>query len=114
MDSDHRSAAAPLWSTPPEDLARAIAKRPGMYLGGASYERAIGFLTGVASIASAPSSSASTGVAPEEFSAGSTSDLLVRIAALRRDPDINEREAILALEPLLAETLASLQESDGA
>ncbi|PFG69069.1 hypothetical protein B0O41_3920 [Propionibacteriaceae bacterium ES.041] len=110
MDSDHRPAAAPLWSTPPEDLARVIAKRPGMYLGGASYERAIGFLTGVASIVSAPSSSAST----DGFSAGSSTDLLERITAVQPDPGVDEREAIQALEPLLVEALAALRDQDEA
>ena len=110
MDGDQRFAGAPLWSTPPEDLARVIAKRPGMYLGGASYERAVGFLTGVASIVSAPSSSAST----DGFSAGTSSDLLERITAVEPDPGVDDREAILALQPLLAEALAALQAQDRA
>lgn len=92
-----------------DDLARLIAKRPGMYIGEASYERAVGLLTGLASIASTLNPSAPAPVAPDEFSVGNGSDLLRRIAALRRDPDIDEREAILALEPLLAEALAELQ-----
>lgn len=95
----------------PDDLARLIAKRPGMYMGEASYERAIGLLTGLASIASTLNPSAH---APDEFGVGNSSDLLERVAALRRDPDVDEREAILALEPLLAKALAELQALDEA
>ncbi|SER71504.1 hypothetical protein SAMN05443377_10731 [Propionibacterium cyclohexanicum] len=114
MDDDQRSRDAPLWSTSAEDLARVIAKRPGMYLGGASYERAVGFLTGVASIVSTPSSSASPDVAPDEFSAGRSSDLLVRLSALEHGAGVDDHEAILTLEPLLAEVLTALQHQDEA
>lgn len=49
----------------------------------------------------------------EKFSVGEGSDLVGRIAALRHDPDIDEREAILALEPLLAETLRAARAAQG-
>lgn len=93
-----------------DDLARLVTKRPGMYLGEASYERAVGLLTGLGSIDAALNPPASASLPSDEFSADSGSDLLGRIAALRRDPHIDEREAILALEPLLAEALAALQD----
>ena len=85
-----------------------------MYVGEGSYERAVGLLTGLASIASALNPSAPAAFAPDEFGVGNGSDLLEQVAALRRDPDLDEREAILALEPLLAEALAALHDQDKA
>ncbi|MGH3731322.1 MAG: hypothetical protein ACRDTU_21630 [Micromonosporaceae bacterium] len=114
MDGDYGSEDRKAIEPSPEILARLIAKRPGMYLGKATYEHAIGLLTGLASIASSLSSPASTGVGPDEFSARSDSDLLERISAVERDPGVDDREAILALEPLLAEALAELQEASAA
>ena len=96
----------------PDDMARLIAKRPGMHLGGASYERAIGFLHGLASIVAMRRASTSADAAPDEFSADSGSELLGRIASLRRDPDLDDHEAIRRLEPLIAATIAAFQELD--
>lgn len=78
-----------------------------MHLGSASYERAIGLLHGVASIVSLRRSSVTTDT-HDEFRADDGSDLLARISAVRRDPDVDEREAVLELEPLIAEALAKL------
>lgn len=112
MGSDHLATRR---SVSPEDAARLIAKRPGMHLGAASYERAIGFLHGVAALAAMRRSSRpSPETSRDGFSAGDGSSLLGRIAVLRRDPDVEVREAILALEPLLAEALAELQALDEA
>lgn len=94
-----------------EDLARMIAKRPGMHLGAASYERAIGFLHGVASLASAQRAASSTDEpADHEFGADDF-ELLARVFGARRPPGVDEGEAIRQLEPLLAEALAALQAS---
>ena len=97
----------------PEDLARVIAKRPGMYLGGTSYDHATGFLTGLASLASL--SSAPVGEEAESdrgLSAENGSSLLTRTAELEREPNTKDREAIRALEPLLAEALEEVFSSN--
>ncbi|WP_240372874.1 hypothetical protein [Brevibacterium zhoupengii] len=72
---------------------------------------ALGLLTGMASIAATQQLSVSTAVASTEFSAASGSDLLERIAVLHRNPNLDEREAIRGLEPLLADAIDELQES---
>lgn len=113
MSDDHEPSGEPTtWSTSPDDLARVITKRPGMYLGDASFERAIGLVNGLASIVSMYRSRASTDqpVGNNEFRAGNSSDLLERVLAVRPDPDLDERDAILALEPLLAEALEAMHE----
>lgn len=63
----------------------------------------------MASIVSINRAPTCTDVAPDEFTAEDGSDLFGRIAAVRREPGFDEREAILALEPLLAEALSTLQ-----
>lgn len=115
MSGGHGPEPEPARQSPsPDDQARVIAKRPGMYLGEASYERAIGFLHGLAYLASQRRSAPSEdGMAHDgEFMQDSATELLGRVSAVRRDPGLDERDAILALEPLLAEALTALQEPD--
>ena len=73
----------------------------------------IGFLTGLAGLASLRSGFATEKTESNTgFSAGDRSSLFVRIAETERDQSSDDREAIRALEPLLAEAFEEVMGSD--
>lgn len=88
----------------PNDIAKVISKRPGMYLRGSAYDHAIGLLAGSASLAalrSIPGDEAASTISG--FSAADDSGLITRIAEVQRKPKTRDCEAIRALESLLTE-----------
>lgn len=83
-----------------------------MHLGEATYNRAIGFLTRPASLASCREASAELVAGSEsQFSATHGTALFARISEVERDPNSDDRDAIRDLEPLLAEVLDTVLSS---
>ncbi len=90
----------PMSSITPEDWARVITKRPGMYLGAVSFERAIGFVRGLEHPLIVRCAT------QDEVSALPTS----RHSELLVQGDRDDAEAITRLEPLLVELFTAFEE----
>lgn len=88
----------------PEEFARAFARRPGMYLGAVTFERAVGFILGLetALIWARRTTQEAADLPTQRFS-----------ALVRRDPGDDEHEAIIRLEPVLTAVLTELREAHG-
>ena len=95
---DH--VVTPMSSITPEDWAAVIVKRPGMYLGGVSFERAVGFVRGLEHPLIVRCRT------QDDVSALPTS----RRSELLIQGDLDDAEAIKRLEPLLFELLTALEE----
>lgn len=95
---DH--TVAPTSSITPEDWARVIVKRPGMYLGAVSFERAVGFVRGLEHPLVIHC------ITQDDVSALPTS----RHCELLLQGDLSDAEAIKRLEPLLVELFSALEE----
>lgn len=102
---DDDVARAPGTPAYPEDLARTFAKRPGMYIGEASFERALGFIQGLEHALFLQVQT------PEDLAALPT--YRYRELMTRR-PDDDDRAAIARLEPVIAAVIAELQVGDEA
>lgn len=90
----------PMSAMTPENWARVIVKRPGMYLGRVSFERAIGFVRGLEHPLIVRCAT------QDEVSGLPTS----RRSELLAQGDLDDAEAIKRLEPLLVDLFAALDE----
>lgn len=91
-----------IWSSEPEAWARLITKRPGMFLGSASFERAVGFVHGLQHLLLMRCRT------QEDLDALPTSR---HAELLRREDGQDDHEAIRRLEPLLIELFANMAAS---
>ncbi len=96
---DH--VVTPMSSMTPENWAAVIVKRPGMYLGGVSFERAVGFVRGL------EHPLVIRCLTQDDVSALPTS----RHSDLLAQGDLSDAGAIKRLEPLLVELFKALDES---
>ncbi|GAA3762845.1 hypothetical protein GCM10022240_14190 [Microbacterium kribbense] len=83
-----------------DEWAREIARRPGMYLGSATFERAVGFIHGLEHPLIVKCRT------PEDTAALPTSR---HAELLRRNDDLDEAETIRQLEPVLVELFDALK-----
>ncbi|MDN6304483.1 hypothetical protein ACTXKQ_12960 [Corynebacterium variabile] len=98
MSDDH--IVTPMGSMTPESWAAVTTKRPGMYLGGVSFERAVGFVRGLEHPLIVRCRT------QEEINALPTS----RHSELLIQGDLDDTGAIRRLEPLLVDLFTALQE----
>lgn len=97
---DGAVARAPGTPAHPEDLARTFATRPGMYIGEANFERAVGFVLGLEHALLLRCNT------PEDVAALPTH----RYRALMAwQPGDDDRAAIARLEPVIAAVIAELR-----
>lgn len=87
-------------SIPAEDWARLVSKRPGMHLGSSSFERAVGYVSGLEfPLLERCETEADVAALPT-----------VRYRALVERPEgMGELEAIRRLEPLLVELITAVR-----